>query len=51
MVDQHTPQTARQRIVSDVDRMCRGEGQAPMAELSDRAALLVACGLVEPWIQ
>ena len=48
MADERTPQTARDRIVSDVDRMCRGEGQAPVAELSDRAALLVACGLVEP---
>ena len=48
MADERTPQTARDRIVSDDDRMCRGEGQAPVAELSDRAALLVACGLVEP---
>lgn len=44
------PRTARDRIVSDVDRMCRGEGAPPVPELSDRAALLVACGLVEPGI-
>jgi len=50
MADERTPQTARDRIVSDIDRMCRGEGQAPVAELSDRAALLVACGLIEPCI-
>ncbi|GAA1716229.1 hypothetical protein [Dietzia cercidiphylli] len=50
MVDERTPQTAREGIVSDVDRMCRGVGAAPVAELSDRAALLVACGLVEPRI-
>lgn len=42
--------TARERIVSDIDRMCRGEGPPPVRELSDRAALLVACGLVEPRI-
>ena len=39
--------TARDRVVSDIDRMCRGEGSPPVAELSDRAALLVACGLIE----
>ncbi|KAA0919805.1 hypothetical protein [Dietzia sp. ANT_WB102] len=50
MADERTPQTARDRIVSDIDRMCRGEGQPPVAELTDRAALLVACGLVEPRI-
>ena len=50
MGDKSAPPTARGRIVSDVDRMCRGEGPAPVAELSDRAALLVACGLVEPRI-
>lgn len=50
MADQRTPQTARDRIVSDVDRMCRGVGAAPVVELSDRAALLVACGLVDPQI-
>ena len=50
MVDERTPQTARDRVVSDIDRMCRGEGQPPVAELTDRAALLVACGLVEPRI-
>ena len=50
MTDERTPHTARDRIVSDIDRMCRGEGQPPVAELTDRAALLVACGLVEPRI-
>lgn len=50
MVDERTPRTARERIVSDVDRMCRGVGDVPVAELSDRSALLVACGLVEPRI-
>lgn len=45
-----TTRTARDRIVSDIDRMCLGEGTPPVAELSDRAALLVACGLVEPRI-
>lgn len=48
MTDERTPQTARERIVSDVDRMCRGVGEAPVAELSDRASLLIACGLLEP---
>ena len=42
--------TARDRIISDVDRLCRGEGPSPVAELSDRAALLVACGLLDPRI-
>lgn len=50
MADESTAHTARDRIVSDIDRMCRGEGQAPVAELTDRSALLVACGLVEPRI-
>lgn len=50
MTDERTPRTARERIVSDVDRMCRGVGETPVAELSDRAALLIACGLVEPRI-
>ena len=50
MGDESTAQTARDRIVSDIDRMCLGEGQAPVAELTDRSALLVACGLVEPRI-
>lgn len=45
-----TARTARDRIISDIDRMCRGEGPPPVAELSDRAALLVACGLIEPRI-
>ena len=47
MGDESTAHTARDRIVSDIDRMCLGEGQAPVAELTDRSALLVACGLVE----
>lgn len=50
MDDERAARTARDRIVSDVDRMCRGEGPPPVAELSDRAALLVACGLIEPRI-
>lgn len=50
MGDESTAHTARDRIVSDIDRMCLGEGQAPVAELTDRSALLVACGLVEPRI-
>lgn len=50
MSDERTPSTARERIVSDVNLMCRGEGQPPVAELSDRAALLVAGGLTEPRI-
>ncbi|NLD85833.1 MAG: hypothetical protein GX636_07975 [Actinomycetales bacterium] len=50
MVGDGTSRTARERIVSDVDAMCRGEGEPPVPELSDRAALLVACGLVEPRI-
>lgn len=50
MDDEKAARTARDRIVSDVDRMCRGEGPPPVAELSDRAALLVACGLIEPRI-
>ena len=50
MADERGPRTARDRIVSDVDLMCRGEGRPPVAELSDRSALLVACGLVEPRI-
>lgn len=50
MADERGQRTARDRIVSDVDRMCRGEGRPPVAELSDRSALLVACGLVEPRI-
>lgn len=47
MDDESAAHTARDRIVSDVDRMCRGEGPPPVAELSDRAALLIACGLIE----
>ena len=47
MGDESTAHTARERIVSDIDRMCLGEGQAPVAELTDRSALLVACGLVD----
>lgn len=47
---ERTPDTARERVVSAVDRMCRGDGDPPVAELSDRAALLVACGLTEPRI-
>lgn len=50
MAIERTPRTARDRLVSDVDRMCRGEVPPPMPELSDRAALLVACGLVDPRI-
>ena len=50
MDDESAARTARDRIVSDVDKMCRGEGAPPVAELSDRAALLVACGLIEPRI-
>lgn len=50
MADESRPQTVRGRIVSEIDRMCRGAGTTPVAELSDRAALLVACGLVEPRI-
>lgn len=50
MADEHTSGTTRSRIVSDVDRMCRGDSTPPVAELSDRAALLVACGLTEPRI-
>lgn len=50
MDGENSARTARDRIVSDIDRMCRGEGEAPVAELSDRAALLVACGLVDPRI-
>ena len=50
MTADNKARTARDRIVSDVDQMCRGEGRPPVAELSDRAALLVACGLVEPRI-
>lgn len=50
MERENTARTARDRIVSDVDRMCHGEGDPPISELSDRAALLVACGLVEPRI-
>lgn len=50
MTADNKARTARDRIISDVDQMCRGEGRPPIAELSDRAALLVACGLVEPRI-
>lgn len=50
MDGESTARTARDRIVSDIDRMCRGEGTPPVAELSDRAALLAACGLVAPHI-
>ncbi|MFL0580561.1 hypothetical protein [Dietzia sp. 179-F 9C3 NHS] len=50
MANERTPRTARHRLVSDVDRMCRGEGPPPVPELSDPAALLVACGLVDPRI-
>ena len=50
MAIERRPRTARDRLVSDVDRMCRGECPPPMPELSDRASLLVACGLVEPRI-
>lgn len=50
MADEWATGTARRRIVSDVDRMCRGDADAPVAELSDRAAVLVACGLTEPRI-
>ena len=47
MGGESTAHTARERIVSDIDLMCLGEGRAPVAELTDRSALLVACGLVE----
>lgn len=50
MDDESRGRTARDRIVSDIDRMCRGEGTPPVAELTDRSALLVACGLVDPRI-
>lgn len=50
MNDERTLSTARERIVADVDLMCRGGGPPPVAELSDRAALLVAGGLTEPRI-
>lgn len=47
MDGESTARTARDRIISGIDQMCRGEGPPPVAELSDRAALLVACGLLE----
>lgn len=50
MGGERTPSTARARIVSDVDLLCRGEGEPPVVELSDRAALLVAGGLTDPRI-
>src|SRR5699024_10139831 len=50
MADERASHTTRTAIVSDVDRMCRGDTDPPVAELSDRAALLVACGLTEPRI-
>lgn len=50
MADERGAGTARDRMVSDVDRMCRGDSDPPVAELSDRAAVLVACGLTEPRI-
>lgn len=50
MDGESTARTARDRIVSDIDRMCRGEGPPPVSELSDRSALLIACGLTGPRI-
>ena len=43
--------TARGRLVADIDRMRRGGATPPVAELSDRAALLVACGLTSPTVR
>ncbi|MBB1031363.1 hypothetical protein G6027_10785 [Dietzia sp. SLG310A2-38A2] len=41
---------ARARLVRHVDDLCAGTAPSGAGELSDRAALLVACGLVEPRI-
>ncbi|MDX2355305.1 hypothetical protein [Dietzia sp. PP-33] len=41
---------ARARLMRDVDHLCSGTVSSGPVELSDRAALLVACGLVEPRI-
>ena len=48
---EHGTDAARRRVVSDVDRMCRGDVAPPVAELSDRAALLVALGLTTPAVR
>lgn len=41
---------ARARLIRHVDDLCAGTAPSGPRELSDRAALLVACGLVEPRI-
>ncbi|WP_216695082.1 hypothetical protein [Dietzia psychralcaliphila] len=41
---------ARARLIHHVDDLCAGTAPSGLGELSDRAALLVACGLVEPRI-
>ncbi|EYT61787.1 hypothetical protein H483_0112370 [Dietzia sp. UCD-THP] len=41
---------ARARLIRRVDDLCTGKASTSRGELSDRAALLIACGLVEPRI-
>ncbi|MFN3600937.1 MAG: hypothetical protein ACK4UY_06050 [Dietzia sp.] len=41
---------ARARLIRHIDDLCTGTVPSRPGELSDRAALLVACGLVEPRI-